>query len=46
MSNIHFLVEKCILFKEKDVSIFSCRFNVMVTLQSDVPILAYLGLEN
>ena len=27
-----------IMFKKKDVSNFSCRFNVMVTSQSDVPI--------
>ena len=39
MSNIHFLVEICILFKKKDVSIFSCSFYIMVTSHSDVPIL-------
>ena len=46
MSNIHFLVEKCILFKKKDVSNLFLPFTVMVTSQSNVPILAYLGLEN
>ena len=28
VSNIHFLVEKCILFMKKDVYNFSLRFNV------------------
>ena len=39
MSNIHFLVEKCILFKKKDVHNFFLLFYVMVTSHSDVPIL-------
>ena len=38
VSNIHFLVEKCILFKKKDVYNFFWRFNVTVTSQSDVTI--------
>ena len=38
-SIIHFLVEKCILFEKKDVSIFVLLFCVMMTSQSDVPIL-------
>ena len=45
MSNIHFLVEKCILLKKKDVSNFFLPFNVIVTSQSDVPIFGLLGLE-
>ena len=39
VSNIHFLVEKCILFKKKDVSIFFLLFLRQETSHSDVPIL-------
>ena len=47
VSNIHVYVEKCIMFKKKDVyTIFNWRFNVTVTSQSDEPILAYLRLES
>ena len=34
-----FPCRKCILFKKKDVSNFSCCFKVMVTSQSDEPII-------
>ena len=46
VSNIHFLVKNVSCLRKKMFPIFSCRFNVMVTSQSDVPIFAYLGLEN
>ena len=46
VSNIHFLVEKCIMIKKKDVYNFSLAFNVTVTSQSDIPILGYLRLES
>ena len=38
VSNIHFLVEECILSKKKDVYIFFLSFNVTMTSQNDVPI--------
>ena len=38
VSNIHFPVEKCILFKKKGVSSFFMHLNVILKSQSDAPI--------
>ena len=46
VSNIHFLVGKCILFKKKMFTIFILGLNVTVTSQSYVTILAYLSHES
>ena len=34
---IDFLEEKYMLFKKKDVSNFSCRINIILTSQSNIP---------
>ena len=45
MSNIHFIVEKYILFKENDVFMFSCCFGVKMASQSEVHIFALCRVE-
>ena len=40
VGNVHFLIEKYILFKKKDVSNFFMTFNVLLTSHKMVPIFA------